>query len=72
MEQLVLAAPQFGFIIGTRIALAFGLGLLVGERLPEARRRALAYSLVSIGIATTVPAALTLLSSRRITSSPVR
>jgi hypothetical protein len=33
--QLVLTPPLLGFIVGTRTALAFGLGLLLSERIPE-------------------------------------
>jgi hypothetical protein len=54
----------FGFLLGTRAALAFGLGLLVASRLPESRRRRLGLALVGLGAATTVPAVNMLRRSR--------
>ena len=69
--QLVLTPPLLGFIVGTRAALAFGLGLLLSERIPESRRRAVGLTLVAIGAATTIPAAMTVLG-RRVSSRPSR
>ena len=37
--NLVLSPPILGFVVGTRAALAFGLGLLLADRIPESRRR---------------------------------
>ena len=41
MRSIVLDPPTFAFVVGTRVALAAGIGLLVSERLPAARRRAI-------------------------------
>jgi hypothetical protein len=57
MKNLSLSLPTFGFVVGTRAALAFGVALLVSDRIPASRRRALGYALLAIGAATTVPAA---------------
>jgi hypothetical protein len=62
--NLVLRPSQFGFLVATRAALAFGVGLLVANRIPEARRRAIALTLIGIGAATTIPAVRTLRGSR--------
>jgi hypothetical protein len=62
MKSLLLDLPSFAFIIVTRAALAAGIGLLISEKLPAARRRAIGATLVAIGAATTVPA---LMSVRR-------
>jgi len=59
--NLVLNPPLLGFIVGTRAALAFGVGLLVADRIPETRRRRIALTLIGIGAATTVPAAIALM-----------
>ena len=53
-----------GFIISTRAALAFGVGLLAAERIPEERRRSIALTLIAIGAVTTVPAVRAVLSKR--------
>ena len=58
MKNLLLSPPVFGFVIATRAALAFGVGLLVAERIPETRRRQIGLMLVAIGAATTIPAAI--------------
>ena len=64
MNSLVLSPPLLGFVVGTRAALAFGVGLLVAGRIPEARRRTLALTLIGIGAATTIPAAMAVFGRR--------
>jgi len=64
MESLVLSPPLLGFVVGTRAALAFGVGLLVAGRIPESRRRATAMTLIGLGAATTIPAVKMLFRSR--------
>ncbi len=56
MNTLVLNLPTFGFVVATRAALGVGIGLLLSERLPVERRRALGMTLIGIGAATTIPA----------------
>ena len=67
--NLMLNLPLLGFVVGTRAALAFGLGLLAADRIPEPRRRALGVTLVAIGVATTIPAAISVFA-RRVPSEP--
>ena len=55
--NVVLPAPWLGFVVGTRAALAFGVGLLVADRIPRDRRRALGLALVAFGAVSTIPAA---------------
>ena len=56
---------MFGFIVATRAALGFGVGLLMADRLPAARRRALGRLFVTIGALTTIPAARALMGALR-------
>jgi hypothetical protein len=63
--NIVLNPPLLGFIVGTRAALAFGVGLLVADRIPADRRRTVALTLIGIGAATTVPLAMEVLGRRR-------
>ena len=58
MKDVLLSPPMFGFVIVTRAMLAFGAGLLLSKRIPEARRRPIALTLIAIGAATTIPAAM--------------
>jgi hypothetical protein len=62
--HLRLNPPLLGFIVGTRAALAFGVGLLLADRIPRDKRRRIALTLIGIGAATTVPAAAAVLSRR--------
>ena len=63
MRKLVLSPPLLGFVVGTRAALAFGVGLLLADRIPAERRKALGLALVGLGAATTIPAALKVFGS---------
>jgi hypothetical protein len=65
MKELVLDVPTLAFVVGTRAALGVGIGLLVAERLPADRRRALGCALVAIGAATTIPAAMSVFGNVR-------
>src|SRR5438876_839281 len=58
MKSVVLNLPTFGFIVSTRTALGVGIGLLISERLPAQRRRAVGTTLIAIGAATTIPAVM--------------
>ena len=65
MKNVVLNLPTFAFVVGTRAALGVGIGLLVSERLPAQRRRAIGATLIALGAATTMPAALAVVRSLR-------
>ncbi len=56
MTTITLPLPVFGFVLVTRAALAAGLALLFGNRIPPERRRPIGLALVAIGAASTVPA----------------
>jgi hypothetical protein len=61
MKQLALNLPTFGFVVMTRALLGVGVGLLVSERLSPEQRRAVGLTLVLVGVATTIPAAIAVL-----------
>ena len=65
MKTVALSLPTFGFVLGTRAALAFGVGLLVSSRIPESRRRTIGMALVAFGAATTFPAVRAISASLR-------
>jgi hypothetical protein len=65
MKTMVLDLPAFAFVVGTRVALAGGIGLLLSETLPAQRRRAIGAALVMLGAATTVPAAIAVVRGLR-------
>jgi len=65
MKALVLNLPTLGFIVVTRAMLGVGVGLLLSERIPAEKRRAVAVTLLAVGAATTVPAVMAVLGGRR-------
>ena len=56
MRNVTMSPPTLGFVVATRGAIAFGVGLLVAKRIPERRRRAIARTLIALGALTTIPA----------------
>ena len=58
MKRLTLNLPTFGFIVMTRGLLGMGIGLLMSARLSAEQRRAVGLTLVLVGAATTIPAAM--------------
>jgi len=72
MKELVLALPTFAFTVSTRVALGIGVGLLISERIPLRRRRAIGSTLVGVGAATTIPILMSLRRSIRTSREPER
>lgn len=64
MRIKTLTIPEIGFIAGTRAALGAGLALLLADKLSASSRRAVGITLVAIGVATTIPAAIVLFGRR--------
>jgi hypothetical protein len=71
MQSFNLKPVTVGFLVGTRAALAFGLGLLVASRIPEERRKRIGLALLGLGAATTIPA-IRLLRRSRSTQPEIR
>ena len=61
---VALRPALLGFIVVTRAALAFGVALLVADRIPQPRRRAIGLTLIAVGAATTIPAEKTVWGRR--------
>jgi hypothetical protein len=55
MRQLSLTIPELGLIAGTRAALGAGIALLLGDRLEQKQRRAVGWTLLAVGVISTVP-----------------
>ena len=69
MNKLVLSLPTLGFVVGTRAALGVGVGLLLSGKMTRSQRRAVGMTLVAIGVATTIPAAIAVFHNQRSTST---
>ncbi len=64
MIKTQVSLPELGLVAGTRGALGAGIGLLLASKLSEQQRRAVGWTLVAVGIATTIPLAFEVLSHR--------
>jgi hypothetical protein len=65
VKKIELTLPEFGFVLATRAALAFGVGLLVSDRIPDDKRKIVGRSLIALGALTTIPAALAVFGHER-------
>lgn len=70
MKQVALTFPELGLIAGTRAALGAGLALLLGDRLSPEQRRAVGWTLLAVGIITTVPLGVEVFKGSQTTSGP--
>lgn len=52
-----LTLPEIAMVAGTRGMMGAGLGLLLAERVPAARRRRVGWTLFLLGALTTIPLA---------------
>ena len=69
MRERGVTLPELGLIAGTRVALGAGLGLLLASRLDPDRRTAVGWTLLLVGVASTVPLAMEVLAKRPLPSS---
>ena len=65
MKTAALTLPEIGLIAATRGMLGAGIALLVGDRLPEEQRKAVGWTLLAVGIVTTIPLLMNVLGKRR-------
>lgn len=55
MERRALSIPELAIIAGTRVALGAGIGLLVADTMSDERRKGIGWSLLSVGLISTIP-----------------
>jgi hypothetical protein len=65
MKNMMLDAPTLGFVVMTRALLGVGIGLLLSQRFSEEQRRTIGLTLVAVGAATTIPAAIAVFGAHR-------
>ncbi len=65
MRETHITLPELALVAGTRAALGAGVGLLLAGCLSDEQRRAVGWTLLAVGIATTVPLAFEVLGSTR-------
>ena len=64
MKKSELTLPEIALIAGTRGMLGAGAGLLLADRLHDDQRRAIGWTLLIIGVISTIPLAIEVLSKR--------
>ena len=65
MREVELTLPEIALLVGTRAALGAGLGLLLADRLPKSQGKAIGWTLLLVGAATTIPLAFEMLGKIR-------
>jgi len=65
MKQTRLTMPEIGLIAATRGMLGAGLALLLAEKLPRDRRKAVGWALFLVGGLSTIPLAMDVRSKRQ-------
>ncbi len=65
MMETEVTLPELGLIAVTRGMLGAGLGLLLADRLTPEQRKAAGWTLVLVGMVTTIPLAAEVLNSSR-------
>jgi hypothetical protein len=65
MRSVTLRAPDLMLLVGTRVALGVGIGLLVATRLDERMRKGAGIALAAVGVLTTIPLLLNVRASSR-------
>ena len=63
--------PEIGLIASTRVALGAGLGLLVSERLNKDQRKGAGWVLIGIGVLSSIPIIVDIISKRPAADRPV-
>ena len=65
MKKTYLSIPELAFVAGTRAALGAGTALILGDRLARKQKRAVGWTLILVGVATTVPILAIVIGRRR-------
>jgi len=61
-----LSMPELGLIAGTRMMLGAGIGLLLADHMRPEHRRAVGWTLLGVGLASTIPLAADVLMHHKI------
>jgi hypothetical protein len=65
MKKAELTLPEIALIGGTRGMLGAGVALLLGEKLDRSKRRMLGWTLLTIGVLSTIPLAADVFGKRK-------
>lgn len=62
MKKHAVTLPEVGLIAVTRVMLGAGIGLLLSDKFAPEQRRAIGWTLVAVGVITTIPIAAEVLN----------
>ena len=68
-RETKVTMPELGLIAGTRVALGVGLGMLLANSLSQDQRRAVGWTLLTVGALTTIPLAFEVLPRMGLSST---
>jgi len=71
VRTTTISFPELFLIGGTRAIMGCGLGLLLADRLDSTQRKAIGWTLFSVGAVSTIPLALEVLSGRKAAHSEI-
>ena len=71
MKERGLTIPEIALIGGTRVALGVGIGMLISDRLNKDQRKGAGWALFGVGVLSTVPIVIGILTKRPIAEKPV-
>jgi EamA domain-containing membrane protein RarD len=64
MKEIRLSMPELALIAGTRAAFGAGAALLLGDRLTREQKKAVGWTLLLVGVVTTVPLLANVIAKR--------
>ena len=62
MKTATMSGPELALIVGTRVALGIGIGLLLAGKLDSGTRRGAGAALLGLGALSTIPLAMEIFS----------
>ncbi|HSL00502.1 MAG TPA: hypothetical protein VK869_09200 [Rubrobacteraceae bacterium] len=65
MKRSELTLPEVGLIAATRAMLGAGAALLLADKLSEDQRKVIGWTLFSMGVVSTIPLVIDVVSKRR-------
>jgi hypothetical protein len=63
-KHTTLSLPELALVAGTRALLGAGIGLLAAGRVSDGQRRAVGWTLLAVGVISTIPLAMEVLEGR--------
>lgn len=65
MKEISIKLPVLALIASTRAILGGGLGLLLADKLDKEKRKTVGWTLLMVGVVTTIPIGMLLMCKKR-------